>query len=172
MDEIALVKETTQYIKIKMGDEMYGIDIKYIDNIVRMQHITRVPKVPTYIKGVINLRGEVIPVFSLRLKMGMEEVEETKQVEMIDVTGLSIDVIRDITNSFVQVSVSAITWDRVVAQYGQLYDENYRPINYYAASNNTYYYRTANTGNVLGALVWCTSATRSFDINTPISVSP
>ena len=46
MDEIALVKETTQYIKIKMGDEMYGIDIKYIDNVVRMQHITRVPKVP------------------------------------------------------------------------------------------------------------------------------
>lgn len=89
----------------------------------------------------------------------------------IDVTGLSFDVIRDITNSFVQVSVNAVTWNNVVAQHGQLYDEQYRPINYYAASNNTYYYRTANTGNVLGALVWCTSATRSFDINTPISVS-
>ncbi len=102
MDEIALVKETTQYIKIKMGEEMYGIDIKYIDNIVRMQHITRVPKVPAYIKGVINLRGEVIPVFSLRLKMGMEEVEETKKFRIIIIkldgsyVGLIVDEVREV----------------------------------------------------------------------------
>ena len=89
----------------------------------------------------------------------------------IDVTGLSFDVIRDITNSFVQVSVNAVTWNSVVAQHGQLYDEQYRPINYYAASNNTYYYRTANTGNVLGAIVWCTSATRTFDIALNIPAS-
>ena len=48
------VKEIIQYIVIKIGDEQYGIDIKYIDNIVRMQNITRVPKVPSYLKGVIN----------------------------------------------------------------------------------------------------------------------
>lgn len=102
MDEIALVKETTQYIKIKIGEEMYGIDIKYIDNIVRMQHITRVPKVPAYIKGVINLRGEVIPVFSLRLKMGMEEVEETKKFRIIIIkldgsyVGLIVDEVREV----------------------------------------------------------------------------
>ncbi len=102
MDEIALVKETTQYIKIKMGEEMYGIDIKYIDNIVRMQHITRVPKVPAYIKGVINLRGEVIPVFSLRLKMGMNEVEETKKFRIIIIkmdgnyVGLIVDEVREV----------------------------------------------------------------------------
>ena len=102
MDEIAFVKETTQYIKIKMGEEMYGIDIKYIDNIVRMQHITRVPKVPAYIKGVINLRGEVIPVFSLRLKMGMNEVEETKKFRIIIIkmdgnyVGLIVDEVREV----------------------------------------------------------------------------
>ncbi len=102
MDEIALVKDTTQYIKIKMGEEMYGIDIKYIDNIVRMQHITRVPKVPAYIKGVINLRGEVIPVFSLRLKMNMEEVEETKKFRIIIIkldgsyVGLIVDEVREV----------------------------------------------------------------------------
>ncbi|MBQ7766840.1 MAG: chemotaxis protein CheW [Lachnospiraceae bacterium] len=102
MDEIALVKETTQYIKIKMGEEMFGIDIKYIDNIVRMQHITRVPKVPTYIKGVINLRGEVIPVFNLRLKMGMQEVEETKKFRIIIIkmdgnyVGLIVDEVREV----------------------------------------------------------------------------
>ncbi len=102
MDEIALVKETTQYIKIKMGDEMFGIDIKYIDNIVRMQSITRVPKVPAYIKGVINLRGEVIPVYNLRLKMGMQEVEETKKFRIIIIkmdgnyVGLIVDEVREV----------------------------------------------------------------------------
>ncbi len=72
MDELKVVSEAVQYIVIKIGDEQYGIDIKYIENIVRMQKITRVPKVQPYFKGVINLRGEVVPVMSLRLKMGLE----------------------------------------------------------------------------------------------------
>ena len=68
---------TTQYIVTQLGEEQYGIDIKLISNIVRMQRITRVPKVPAYIRGVINLRGEVIPVISLRLKMGLADDEIT-----------------------------------------------------------------------------------------------
>ena len=72
MEEIKLAGETAQYIVIRLGQEQYGIDISYIENIVRMQHITRVPKVDAYIKGVINLRGEVIPVMSIRIKMGLE----------------------------------------------------------------------------------------------------
>ena len=70
--------ERVQYVVINLGHEQYGIDIKYVDNIVRMQSITRVPHVPSYIKGVINLRGEVIPVLNLRLKMNLEEVPDTK----------------------------------------------------------------------------------------------
>ena len=62
-----------QYIVITFGNEQYGIDISYVDNIVRMQKITRVPKAQPYFKGVINLRGEVVPVMSLRLKMGLED---------------------------------------------------------------------------------------------------
>ncbi|MDO4303091.1 MAG: chemotaxis protein CheW [Bacillota bacterium] len=75
--------ETFQYIVIKLGSEQYGIDIKYVDNIVRMQHITRVPKVAKYLKGVINLRGEVIPVMSLRLKMDLPDDEITKATRII-----------------------------------------------------------------------------------------
>ena len=75
--------DSNQYIVISMGDEEFGIDIKYIDNIVKMQHITRVPNVASYIKGVINLRGEVIPVMSLRLKMGLEDDVETKNTRII-----------------------------------------------------------------------------------------
>ena len=65
-DERKVEEDFFQYIVIRLGDEQYGIDIRYIDNIVRMQHITRVPKVPAYLKGVINLRGEVLPVMSLK----------------------------------------------------------------------------------------------------------
>ncbi|MBP3475547.1 MAG: chemotaxis protein CheW [Lachnospiraceae bacterium] len=83
MEELKVVSETTQFIVIQLGDEQYGIDIKYIDNIVRMQHITRVPKVDAYLKGVINLRGEVIPVMSIRIKMGLEPDVETKSSRII-----------------------------------------------------------------------------------------
>ena len=62
-----------QYIVVKIGNEQYGIDISYIDNIVRMQKITRVPKIQTYFKGVINLRGEIVPVMSVRKKMNLDD---------------------------------------------------------------------------------------------------
>lgn len=75
--------ETVQYIVIRIGAEQYGIDIRYVDNIVRMQAITRVPKVPSYLKGVINLRGEVIPVMSIRLKMGLDNDEITRTTRII-----------------------------------------------------------------------------------------
>lgn len=77
------VHNSVQYIVIRLGEEQFGIDIRYIDNIVRMQRMTRVPKVPEYLKGVINLRGEVVPVMSLRLKMELEEDEITKSTRII-----------------------------------------------------------------------------------------
>ena len=79
MNEIKEVKEKAdkgeliQYIVIKIDDEQYGINIKFIDNIVRMQQITRVPKVDAFLKGVINIRGEIVPVMSVRMKMGLSE---------------------------------------------------------------------------------------------------
>ena len=76
-------KESKQYIVVMVGSEQYGIDIGYIDNIVRMQSITRVPKVQPYFKGVMNLRGEVVPVMSLRLKMGLPEDEFTNASRII-----------------------------------------------------------------------------------------
>ena len=77
---------TTQFIVTQLGDEQYGIDIKYISNIIRMSKITRVPKVSDYIVGVINVRGVVIPTISLRLKMGLPEDEITKKTRIIILT--------------------------------------------------------------------------------------
>ncbi len=97
--------QVTQFIVVKFGEEQYGIDIKYIDNIVRMQHITRVPKVPAYIKGVINLRGEVVPVMSIRLKMGLAEDVETKATRIIILkmeqhgnVGILVDEVKEVVN--------------------------------------------------------------------------
>lgn len=85
MDVLNIAQEydTTQYIVIRIGEEQYGIDIKYVDNIVRMQSITRVPQVQAYFKGVINLRGEVVPVMSLRNKMGLEDDTFTNKSRII-----------------------------------------------------------------------------------------
>lgn len=105
MDELKELEayNPIQYIVVKFGDEQFGIDIKYIDNIVRMQRITRVPNVPAYIKGVINLRGEVVPVVSLRLKMGLEEDEITKLTRIIiiklengEVIGVLVDAVKEV----------------------------------------------------------------------------
>ena len=104
MDELrTLDNETTQYIVIKIGEEQYGINITYIDNIVRMTHITRVPKAAPYIMGVINLRGIVIPVMSLRVKMGLPKDEITKatriiilKVEQHGTVGIVVDEVKEV----------------------------------------------------------------------------
>ncbi len=95
--------ELIQYIVIKIDDEQYGINIKFIDNIVRMQQITRVPKVDDYLKGVINIRGEIVPVMSVRMKMGLSEDEITGKSRIIilktgegDLVGIIVDQVNQV----------------------------------------------------------------------------
>lgn len=87
MDEVKEQKNMdsalNQYIVIRLGNEQYGIDIRYVDNIVRMQRITRIPKMPKFLVGIINLRGEVLPVMSLRIKMELEEDVYEKKTRII-----------------------------------------------------------------------------------------
>ncbi|MBR3306333.1 MAG: chemotaxis protein CheW [Lachnospiraceae bacterium] len=99
------VNEITQYIVIRVGEEQYGIDIKYIDNIVRDQRMTRVPQVPAHFKGVINLRGEIVPVMSIRVKMGLEPDIETKDTRIIIIKmdqhepiGMMVDSVKEVVN--------------------------------------------------------------------------
>lgn len=103
MEKVKKFSNDVQFIVIAMGDEQFGIDIKYIDNIVRMQHYTRVPNVAPYIKGVINLRGEVIPIMSVRIKMGLPEEEYTKSTRIIIIRleqygsiGFIVDEVREV----------------------------------------------------------------------------
>lgn len=105
MEELKVYSDVTQYIKIEMGDETFGIDIGFVDNILRMQRITRVPNMASYIKGVINLRGEIVPIINLRAKMGLEEVEETKatriiiiKMEQVGKVGFIVDCVKEVVS--------------------------------------------------------------------------
>ena len=79
MNEMETTMDEIQYIVVKLGNEKYGIDISCVDNIVRMQHMTRVPKSQSYYVGVINLRGEVVPIMSLRRRFGLEDVSPQRE---------------------------------------------------------------------------------------------
>lgn len=103
MEENIIVNETKQYIVIRLGNEQFGIDIKYIDNIVRMQRITRVPMAQDYFKGVINLRGEVIPVMSLRVRFDLEDDEIDSKTRIIIIkmdsqskVGVLVDQVKEV----------------------------------------------------------------------------
>ena len=87
MDELnkdgQAVDTAKQYIVVNIGNEQYGININNVDNIVRMQKITRVPKAQPFFVGVINLRGEILPVMSLRKKFELEDDVYTDSTRII-----------------------------------------------------------------------------------------
>ena len=116
-DEHKTALDTIQYIVIRLGDEQYGIDIRYIDNIIRMQDITRVPKMPDYLKGVINLRGEVIPVMSIRLKMNLPVDEICRATRIIILkleqqgnVGIIVDEVKEVVTLSTDV-IEKISYD-------------------------------------------------------------
>ena len=100
-----VAEEKKQFIAVKLSSEIYGIDIGYVDTIVRMQKITRVPKAQSYFKGVINLRGEIVPVMSIRLKMGFEDDVFTNASRIIILKiedqgklGVIVDEVKEVVN--------------------------------------------------------------------------
>lgn len=111
MDENTVVIDSKQYIVVKLDSEQYGIDISFIDNIVRMQRITRVPKAQSYFEGVINLRGEIIPVMSLRTKFGLCDKEYDNATRIIIVkpeSGAKIGVLVDEVKEVVELEDDSI----------------------------------------------------------------
>lgn len=104
-DERQRSVEMIQFIVIRLGEEQYGIDIRNIDTITRMQRITRVPKMPPYLMGVINLRGIVIPVMSIRLKLNLAPDEMSKSTRIIVVkleqegnVGFIVDEVKEVVS--------------------------------------------------------------------------
>lgn len=72
-----------KYLTFDLGDESYGLQILKVQEIIKMQEITKIPRTPDYVKGVINLRGKVMPVMDMRKAFGMEEVEASRNTCII-----------------------------------------------------------------------------------------
>ncbi len=94
------MEEDTQkgrYLTFSLGDESYGIEIKYVTEIIGIQTITEIPELPEYIKGVINLRGKIIPVMDVRLRFRKEpkEYNDRTCIIVVDINDISIGLIVD-----------------------------------------------------------------------------
>jgi purine-binding chemotaxis protein CheW len=90
-------KELLQLVSFKIGDEEFGVDILSVQEINRMSQITKVPNTPEFIEGVINLRGRIIPVIDLRVKLGMVRKEHSKntRIVVVELKGQTIGFIVD-----------------------------------------------------------------------------
>jgi purine-binding chemotaxis protein CheW len=74
---IAAINETVQYLTFKLADEVFALDVAKVREILEQSSITKVPQTPDFMRGVINLRGSVVPVIDMRLKFGMSATEQT-----------------------------------------------------------------------------------------------
>jgi purine-binding chemotaxis protein CheW len=87
---MAEVMETTQYLSFKLDDEVFALDISKVREVLDFTTVTKVPKTPDFMRGVINLRGSVVPVVDLRLKFGMSMTEKTVNTCII-ITEVTVD---------------------------------------------------------------------------------
>jgi len=94
----ALAKEG-KYLTFALGHEEYGLEILGVREIIGLMEITAVPQVPDYVKGVINLRGKVIPVIDLRLKFGMPKHDYTNETCII---------VLNVNNSLMGIAVDRV----------------------------------------------------------------
>lgn len=94
--------ETSQHVTFTLGGEEYGIEITKVQEIIGYQGFTRIPNVPEFIRGVLNLRGTVVPVVDLRKKFAMEDKEYNKFTVIIileaeeRIMGIIVDAISDV----------------------------------------------------------------------------
>jgi len=96
MDEAVkvMVEREGKYLTFNLAEEEYGIGILKIKEIIGMMPITSVPQTPSFVKGVINLRGKVIPVIDLRLRFGMGEIDYTERtcIIVVEIEGQALTV--------------------------------------------------------------------------------
>lgn len=94
-----------KYLTFKLGKEEYGIEIRHVTEIIALQNITEVPEMPIYMKGVINLRGKVIPVMDVRLRFGLAErsYDDRTCIIVININDYSVGLIADRVSEVVDI---------------------------------------------------------------------
>jgi len=102
--------EEFKAIVFKLADESYGIEVDKVRTIERMSPVTRVPKTPPFIKGVINLRGNVVPVIDLRGRFGLPEVEPdaNTRIVIVNVADMEVGFIVDSANDVIDLTEDMI----------------------------------------------------------------
>lgn len=102
--QIGRTSDGNQYLTFQLGEEFYGIDILRVQEIKGYTAVTRIPNTPAHIKGVLNLRGTIVPVVELRTKFGMPTIDYTSFTVVIivvvneRVVGLVVDSVSDVLN--------------------------------------------------------------------------
>lgn len=102
-DQTQVVAHGGKYLTFGLADEEYGLDTQKVREIIGILDIAAVPQVPSYVKGAINLRGKVIPVIDLRLKLGLEPAGYTDETCIIVVdagtpTGVIVDSVQEVVD--------------------------------------------------------------------------
>ncbi len=99
-----------KFLTFFLGDEAYGLEILKVHEIIGMLPITRVPRTPTFIRGVINLRGKVIPVVDLRSKFSLPTVDDTEQtcVIVVEVGDVEMGIVVDRVSEVLTIASSEI----------------------------------------------------------------
>jgi len=95
-----------QLVSFRLGVEEYGVSIMKVQEIIRMQEITRVPQMPEFIEGIINLRGNVIPIIDLRKRFGLAHGERTidSRIVVVSVRNRIVGVIVDGVSEVLRIS--------------------------------------------------------------------
>lgn len=114
MEPNMMAEEDTQhgrYLTFIIGKETYGLEIWQVSEIVGMQPVTRLPEVPGYIKGIINLRGRIIPVIDVRLRFGLEpkEYDGKTCIIIVNIRDIPVGLIVDIISEVLTIDDTCIT---------------------------------------------------------------
>lgn len=110
--------EIIQLVSFELADEEYGIDVLMVREIIRMPDITKMPNSPDYVEGIINLRGTVVPIISLRKRFGLSEraVNRQSRILVMEVgdclTGFVVDAVAEV----IRISASEIQPPPVIVQ--------------------------------------------------------
>lgn len=106
MSEQAYASEEFQLVAFKLNREEYGVSILYVQEIKRLTDITRVPYTPDFIKGVINLRGSVLPVIDLKKRLGLAEepYSEDTRIIIVKIEDISIGMIVDAVTEVLEIN--------------------------------------------------------------------
>jgi purine-binding chemotaxis protein CheW len=102
--------ESTQVVSFKLGPEEYGVDIAQVQEINRMVAVTHVPRAPVFMEGVINLRGQLIPIIDLRTRFGMPRADRSKNTRIVvtEVGGKRIGMVVDSVSEVLRLPVDAV----------------------------------------------------------------